>query len=376
VRQTAAARPLTWLLALVLLVAIGAGITHTGLLWSPRTFEDTRDLRRSTFAQTYHAARTVYAPGEFPARDVLVLGNSRVWLAARRSFTEPLLADRLAPAPVGLRNLAIFGAGLGDLEMLSRHLVRRPARLVLVTVGTSDLTGSAMAPLAGIPRDLLRQGWTPSPIGDESAGERIDRWGRTLWPLYGFRELARAALLDRVRPERGALPLPAHFASRLEVFELMYGERAERIDTAFHAWLARGTLEAFVAYLRETGGTNLDLVEQRASLHTALDADAPGPRALDMLLGRLAATQIPVRVLVMPVHPVLAQDVAGRYHNPVRDAQAFDLITRIAARHDVSVADGRRWLPADAFIDFDHPFPELGGFHRHLAEDVADALAS
>jgi hypothetical protein len=376
VGHTAAARPLTWLLALGLLVGIGAGITHTRLLWSPRTFEDTRDLRRSTFAQTYHAARAVYAPDEFPARDVLVLGNSRVWLAARRSFTEPVLADRLAPAPVGLRNLAIFGAGLGDLEMLSRHVVRRPARLLLVTVGTSDLAGSTMAPLAGIPSDLLRRGWTPSPVGPESLGERIDRWGRTLWPLYGFRELARAALLDRLRPDRGARPLPAHFTNTRDVFALMYGERAERVDTAFRIWLARGTLAAFVAYLQETGGTNLDLVEQRAGIRAALDLAAPGPRALDMLLGRLAATEIPARVLVMPEHPVLAQDVAGRYHDPVRDAQAFELVTEIAGRHGVPVTDGRRWLPREAFIDFDHPFPELGGFHVRLVEDVADALAS
>jgi hypothetical protein len=376
VRHPAAARPLTWLLALVLLVAIDAGITHTRLLWSPRTFEDTRDLRRSTFAQTYHAARAVYAPDASPARDVLVLGNSRVWLAARRSFTEPVLADRLAPEPVGLRNLAIFGAGLGDLEMLSRHLVHRPARLLLVTVGTSDLTGSTMAPLAGIPRDLLRRGWTPSPVGTESAGERIDRWGRTLWPLYGFRELARAALLDRLRPDRSARPVPAHFANTREVFALMYGERAAHVDAAFRAWLARGSLEAFVAYLRATGGTNLDLVEQRAGIRTGLDAGAPGPRALDMLLGRLAATRVPVRVLVMPEHPVLAQDVAGRYHDPVRDARAFAVVTEIAARHGVPVTDGRRWLPAEAFIDFDHPVPELGGFHVRLAEDVADALAS
>jgi hypothetical protein len=40
------------------------------------------------------------------------------------------------------------------------------------------------------------------------------------------------------------------------------------------------------------------------------------------------------------------------------------------------VTDGRRWLPAGAFNDFAHPFPELGGFHTRLAEDVADALAS
>jgi hypothetical protein len=137
-----------------------------------------------------------------------------------------------------------------------------------------------------------------------------------------------------------------------------------------------GTLEAFVEYLRAAGGTNLDLVEQRAGIRTALDAAAPGPRALDMLLGRLAATPVPVRVLVMPVHPVLAQDVAGRYHDPVREAQALALITGIAARHEVPVTDGRRWLPADAFIDFDHPFPELGGFHTRLAEEVVDALAS
>ena len=360
----------------MLLVAIDAGITRTGLLWSPRSFEDTREIQRSTFAQTYHAARAVYAPGPAPAQDVLVLGNSRVWLAARPSFTEPELNAQLDAEPVRLRNLAIFGAGVGDLEMLARHLVRRPARLVLVTIGTSDLTGSVMAPLAGLPSELLRRGWTPSAVGEESAAERVDRWGRTLWPLYGFREFARAALVDRLAPDREARPLPEHFDSTLDVFQVMYGERAGRVDAAYGAWRAAGTLDAFVAYLRETGGTNLDLVEQRAALRTTLERPDPGPRAFAMLLGRLAAAGSPVRVLVMPEHPVLAQDAAGRYHDAARSARAFELIAESAGRHGIPVTDGRRWLPASAFIDFDHPFPELGGFHARLADEVADALAS
>jgi hypothetical protein len=373
---SAAERPVTWLLALALVAAIGAGITNTRLLWSPRSFEDTRNVRRTTFAQTYHAARETYAPGPTPGRDVLILGNSRVWLAARPSFSAPALAARVAPEPIDLRNLAIFGAGIGDLEMLSRHLVRRPARLVVVTVGASDLVGSAMAPLAGIPARLLRRGVTPSPIGPESATERIDRWGRTLWPLYGFREMARAALLDRIQPDPDAAPLPPHFASTLDVFRTMYGQRAPQIDAAFQRWVDRGTLEAFVAYLREAGGGNLALVEQRARIPDVLDVTSPGPRALDMLLARLASMPAPVRVVVMPEHPVLSQDGADRYHSAARMARAFALITEVAARHGVPVTDGRRWLPATSFIDFDHPFPEIGGFHTRLAEDIAGALAS
>lgn len=374
--RSAAAHPVTWLLALAMLGAIDAGITRTSLLWSPRTFEETRDLGRTTFAQTYHAARAVYAPGPTPAEEVLVLGNSRVWLAARRSFTAPALARRLAPEPVEFRNLAIFGAGVGDLETLSRHLVRRPARLVVVTVGTGDLAGSAMAPLAGIPSTLLRRGWTASPIGPEPLARRVDRWGRTLWPLYGFREFARAALLDRVRPDRDAEPLPARFPTTRAVFEVMYGTRAERVEAAFRAWVRSGTLDAFVTYLRETGGTNLALVEQRARVRTPIDATTPGARAFDMLLARLATGPAAVRVLVMPEHPVLAQDEAGRYHDHVRSAAAFRLLGEISARHGVPLTDGRGWLRADEFIDFDHPFPELGGFHARLVEEVAHALGS
>jgi len=350
----------------------GAGITRSGLLWSPRSFEESSDVRRTTFAQTYSALRQAYAPAENAASDVLLLGNSRIWLAARPSFTEPAL--RALGHDVAVRNLGIFGAGIGDLEMLGRHLARRPARLAVVTIGGDDLVGTPMSPLAGIPTDLLRIGWSAPSVGAERLPERVDRWARTVWPLYRFREFARAALVDRVRPDPAHRPFPSHFARRNDVFALMYGPRASGVSTAFDAWRRDGTLDAFVAYLRATGGSNLDLAAQQAAARAELEIDDPGPRALAELLRVLGEGAAHVLVVVMPEHPVLEQDVAGRWHEPGRSDRAFDVVRRVADAAGVPVVDGRGWMPAEAFLDLDHLFPELSGFHVRLAEEVAHAL--
>ena len=182
---------------------LDAGITRTSLLWGPHSFEDTGDIRRATFAQTYQAARAVYSPGPTPENEVLVLGNSRIWLAARPSFLQPALDAEGVSATV--RNLGIFGAGTGDLETFSRHLVHRPGRLVVVAVGTGDLVDTPMTPLAGIPSELLSYGWEPATAGRETPLARIDRWARTLWPLYRFRCPHRPRSSSGCRPT--ALPI-------------------------------------------------------------------------------------------------------------------------------------------------------------------------
>jgi len=42
----------------------------------------------------------------------------------------------------------------------------------------------------------------------------------------------------------------------------------------------------------------------------------------------------------------------------------------------VPLVDARRWLGAEAFLDFDHPLPGLGGFYEPLAEEVARVYGS
>ena len=76
----------------------------------------------------------------------------------------------------------------------------------------------------------------------------------------------------------------------------------------------------------------------------------------------------------MPENPVLDADTAGRYHDPALSDRAADLIRTVADRHGVEVVDARRWMPAEAFFDLLHLFPDVSGFQRPLAEEIVRAL--
>jgi hypothetical protein len=373
----AAGGPLTWVLALGLAAALDAAITRTPVLWAPTAFETTRDMSRVAFAQSYQAARTLYAP-EPAARRVVVLGNSRAYLGARPALVEAEL-QRLGVDPgVRVDSLAIFGAGLGDEEVVARHVPRLRPALVVLTLGASDLEDTPALPLAGTPAHLLDVGWADGPLPPPDAAARLERWGRTVWPLFRFREFARAALADRLVPGPADPPLPDRFADMHAVFAYMQrGADPSPVDAAWAAWRAAPSLRTFVAYLERESPANLALVRSRTrDERVPADAAAPGRRVLDALLDRLAALPAPALVVLMPENPILAEDAAGEYHRPgVSDAVA-GLVVAAAARDGVRVVDARTWLPAEAFLDFDHPIPDLGGFHRPFARVIADALAS
>src|SRR5262245_3221198 len=163
----------TWILAIVLLAGIDAVVTRTGVLWGVTRFEYGRDPSQLAFAQTYQAARAIYAPPADAADAVVLLGNSRIWLAARPPSVERELA-RLEPTPPRVENLGIFGANVADLEMLSRHLVRRRAALVVIAVDGTDLLGSDGALASGVPARLLRIGWSNGPLPQGPVSTRVD----------------------------------------------------------------------------------------------------------------------------------------------------------------------------------------------------------
>src|SRR5206468_12657543 len=95
--------------------------------------------RKVVFAQTYQAARKLYATTSASQARIALLGNSRIWLAARETFLQPELA-RLAPGPdTSVYNLGIFAAGRGDMEVVSRYLGRVHPSLVVLAVGPSGL---------------------------------------------------------------------------------------------------------------------------------------------------------------------------------------------------------------------------------------------
>jgi hypothetical protein len=360
------ARPgLVWLAAAVWLVAIDAAITRTGVLWGPTTFENARELRGLVFGQAYRAARRFARPE--PGRPLMVFGNSRIWLAARPGVLAPLLAAS-AGAPVPVESLAVFGAGVGDLAMMARHLDDDAARAVVVAFGASDMVATSVTPLVGAPTELLGIGWRDGPLGPHSWRDRLDRWTRTVWPLYRYREFARAALLDVVAPLPDAAPAPDVFPDSLAFFEWVHGkERAVGIEAAYRRWMRDGTLAAWVAYLEVGSPGHLALVRTRTKEWRAPTPEGPGARGLDATLAEIRRHGLRPLVVVMPENPILAQDVSGTYHRPGGSAQALAVIEAVAARHGTPVWDARAAMPASAFLDFDHLFPSPSGFQGPLA---------
>ena len=75
-----------------------------------------------------------------------------------------------------------------------------------------------------------------------------------------------------------------------------------------------------------------------------------------------------------PENPILAEDTAGEFHRPGLTDRAAQLVDEIAASHGTAVVDARRWLPAECFLDFDHPIWNLEDLERPLAEEIVDAL--
>jgi hypothetical protein len=375
-RRNVAGSPSTWIAALFFVVLIDAAITRTRVLWAPTGFENTRDMGQIVFAHTYQAARRIYAPENAPPIRVAFLGNSRIWLPAREAYLRREL-DRVAPAlDIRLDNLAIFGALVGDVEVLSRHLERLDPTLVVLAIGASDLVPRPAAPLNNLASRLMRIGWSDGPAPPSGVAERVDRWGRTLWPLYRFREFARAALGERVHPGADAGPFPDRFETTRGLFDYMHGEKGADVERAYRAWRAEPSLERFVKYLEVGSGGYLRFVQGYVGEGVQPTADGPALRVFESLLRRLADGPWTTLLLLMPENPLLGEDVGGRYHVPGFSEEAAVMVRDIAARCGVPVIDARSWMPADAFIDFDHLMPDLGGFQVPLVREIVHAVRS
>ena len=365
---------LVWIAAIVWLLAFDAVITRTRVLWGPTTFEYARDLRGLVFGQAYRAARSLDHPVD--DRPVILFGNSRIWLAAQPGTLAPLLAaSRGTPVPV--ENLAVFGAGVGDLAMMARHLSDAAARTVVIAIGASDLVPTSVTPLVGAPTALLGTGWADGPLGPHAWRDRLDRWTRTLWPLYRYREFARAVLIDVVAPQSDATPALEVYPDSLAFFQWVHGsERATVVEAAYQRWRREGTLASWVAYLEVGSPGHLSLVRTRAREWQAPTEDGPGARGLDATLHEIQQRGLRPIVVVMPEPPILEQDVAGAFHVPGGSDQAMAVIEAVAARYGVSVWDARAAMPASAFLDFDHLFPLTNGFQHPLAAALAGAGAT
>ncbi len=372
-RRNPATSLVTWALALFFLVLIDAAITRTDILWGPTAFENSGGLRM-VFPQTYQVLRKIYRPeGSFDSR-VALLGNSRLALSIEPSGVERAIARLDAERSVGVSNLAIFGAYVGDTAVLARHLGALDPELVVLTLGGAELSRSVVNPNGTGPNSLLKIGWTDGVVPAAGFGERLDRWARTVWPLYRFREFAREAILDSVlgRPDPG--PPPKNFETRLDLFRHLYGERAENVYALHQKFLTDRTLSNFVDFVNLTNPGHLKRQFEREKTRVDVSEDWEAVIALDEMLGELTAAHDKVVVLLMPENPLLDLDTQERYHHPNQNEQAAQVSIKLAKKHGVPVIDGRRWLPVDCFLDFHHPLFEPQLFEDRLSKELLNAL--
>jgi hypothetical protein len=363
--------PITWLLALVFLCGIDAAITRTSLLWGETAFEHGGGPRL-VFPQTYQVARKLYAPAREADVRVALLGNSRVVLALKEHRLEAAIAAIRPGRDLAVSNLGIFGSFMGETAMLARHLDALEPDVVVVAVGAPDLQREPVQP-GGAAMDVLRIGLRDGPIPVSGWGERLDRWLRTLWPLYRFREFAREAILDRVLRRTAPAPPPEEFATREALFAHLYGDRAGAVAAAFRGWQREGGIAAYARYLEAIDAGHLERGKARARSREPLTRDTPAVVAFEALLGELERSGRPRVVLLMPENPILEEDTAGEFHRPGLSDEAARLVEEIAVEHAARVLDARTLLPTPSFLDFDHPVLEVDALERALAQEVVDA---
>jgi len=222
----------------------------------------------------------------------------------------------------------------------------------------------------------LRIGWSDGPLPAVDWPERLDRWVRTVWPLYRFREFAREAVLDRLlgRPDPG--PAPETFASRSDLFRHLYADRADAVDAAYRAFEQERTLAAYARYLGTASPGHLARGKERARSNEELTEETASVRAFDALVEELVAAGQPTLVLLMPENPILAEDVAGEFHRADVAARGAALVREITTRHGVRLVDARALLPSASFLDFDHPIIELDRFDALLASEITRSIGA
>ena len=365
-RVPAAGSLLTWALALIFLIAIDAGITRTSVLWGPTAFERTEEPGELVFAQAYRAARAVYQPDHEATLRVALLGSSKILLASNGANVE-----KACPGlDLAVENLGIFGAGLAEIEMLSRHLPKADWKLVVLTLSASDLLRAPQDAMQHPSVRLLRIGWADGPNPPPGMATRVDRWLRTASPLYRFREFSRAALRERVTsPPLPPEPRLEHGTTR-EVFGYVSGEQADAIEKAYRVWLARRDFASYLDYLSVGRPGYLEGMRERVKGYATPEPERPAMRSLEALLARAARVGWETRILLMPRNPVLALDVAQEYHDATMEGKAIAALEKVAERYGVALIDARAWVAAENFLDINHPMPGLSGFDARLAEEI------
>ena len=363
--------PWTWLLAAALYVAANLILPRTDLFWlSPaRASWIPGSIAGQAFVQTYEAIQKLEHPRREAAVRVALLGNSRLWFGAPGWVVERELHSLRPGLDVRVDNLAFFGARIGDLEMVSRNLARSDPQLVVLALGGSELVATSWSSLVNSTGRNFDVGWAEGPL-PSTWRERAGRWLGTAFPLLRLRTFARSAIRQRVSPNPAGLELPESFGSAAGVLGFLYGQLGLEMADRYEEWVASGSLEDFVRYLKVGKRLRVEPLPSPESL----DAQSPGVAVLEALLARLGADGREVIVLLMPDNPILEQDREGRFSQPGFRERAATLIGEVAARQRARVVDGASWLGPEDFIDFYHPLPDVGGLQGPLAQEILREL--
>ena len=367
--------PATALLAILLVIGIGAGITRTDLLWGETAFEHAGGSEL-VFAQCYQTARAIHR-GAASARDehhVALLGNSRLIFPVHEPVLEDALQKALGGAKARVSELGVFGADFNALGAIARNLPTLDPDVVVFGASGADLYLPPDDPMRQLPARLLGRGFRAAP-NPESLGTRVDRALRTLWPLYRYREFARSALLDRVLGRAKEPPRAVRYRDTAHLFSEIRPERAARVERAFQSWQRAPSFHRYEAYLRTGHGFHLKSVRDRVTRFDATLAEQ-GTRALEDLLSQLEAGAWRSIVILLPENPALRDDREHRYHLPDPFEAGSRRVAEAARRHGIPVIDARAWHGAADFLDFDHLLPTLSDFDTRLAREIQRVLAS
>lgn len=367
--------PLSWAVALIFLGLLDLGITRSPLLWARTSFEN--DVGpRMVFAQAYQTARKIYAPEVDAELRVALLGNSRMWLGLREKALLAAMQAEASQRSLSVINLSVFGSGPGMMEVIARQLDPVDPALVVLGLSGSDLQMSperwGQSPVV----QLMQRGLSDPAHPPTSWPQRLDRWLRSVWPLYRFREFAHAALVDRIMPTGTGRVLPERFDSRPKLFEYMRPGLGDAMEVGYQRFRARPSLASFLRYLEIGQADHLDAVRKRTRDPYDSEAERINEVALDALLSGLTSRGTPTIVLLMPENPLLGEDEGGEYHQPGASQRGARRIQALAERYAVPVLDGRNWLPVESFLDLDHVMPDIGGLERKLAPEIWQALRS
>ena len=310
--------------------------------------------------------------GRQPAT-VVFLGNSQMEAAVRPlGALRGHLVAAGAPADVSAASLCVFATAPTDAEAVSRHFGRLRPRVAVLGLSAPDLA-TPLARARDMPlRRLLDVGWRAGPVPPAGLEERLDRWARTVWHLYRYRQLFRFVLFPPDEPRTPASRLEATLSLRELLVESYGAERAHDLLSLRQAALASGTWPAIAAYVDALRGEGYR-AGLRERWHGLEPADVQVEALHRFAANTRAAGTLPVWVL-LPENPWLERDPVVGAEVARRSGRVAERVRAEARAAGVPLVDLRDALAPRAFLDLNHLAYNRGDLMPALAAGVAAAV--